>query len=458
MSPRSISITLENYMAGSSNRIADKDRDGPTAESAILDLIERFPLPIAMLDRDGEAKVTNEPFRRKYQPEILHSQPMQDAIHDGAVGWKTLKIPYGTHDEVACRAQTVDLPGGQMLILDDPSDGDLLRQLDQLHEQVSTLQRLCSTDVLTGAWSRRYFQRTIATELERSIRQRQPVSLILIDIDHFKRVNDTFGHQAGDSVLRELVCVMRESIRSIDTLFRWGGEEFVVIAASSGFRGSAVLAERIREAVEAHRFASVGQLTISLGVAEHLVPESADMWFRRLDKALYEAKNSGRNRAWVERLGSSDSWAAESGQSVVRLVWQEAYECGEPTIDEQHRELFTLANAALDASFRVATSRAEFEAAIDRLLAHIAKHFDYEEQALKARRYQDLPRHKASHAALLVRTRELKAAVATGQATFGEFVEFLADKIVAHHLFTADRKFFPLFSAELEESRRKQVA
>jgi len=445
-------------MANSLKQIADKDRNAPAAEPALLDLIERFPLPVAMLDRTGEAKMVNEPFRRRYRPEVLRSQPVQEAIQDAAVGWKTLKIPHGTHDEVACRAQTIDLPGGPMLILDDPSDSELLRQLDRMHEQISTLQRLCSTDVLTGAWNRSHFQRTIATELERSIRQRQPVSLILIDIDNFKHVNDGFGHQTGDSVLRELVSVVRESIRSIDTLFRWGGDEFVVIAASAGFRGSAALAERIRAAIEAHRFAAVGPVTVSLGVAEHLAPESAEMWFRRLDHALYEAKNGGRNRIWVERIGNSDCWAAESGQSVVRLVWQEAYECGEPNIDQQHRELFTLANAALDALFRIATSRAESEAAIDRLLAHIAKHFTYEEAALEAHHYDDVARHKAAHAALLARARELKAAVAAGQATFGEFVEFIADKIVAHHLFTADRKFFPLFSGESQESGRNQIA
>jgi diguanylate cyclase (GGDEF)-like protein/hemerythrin-like metal-binding protein len=271
------------------------------------------------------------------------------------------------------------------------------------------------------------------------------VSLILFDIDHFKRINDTCGHQAGDSVLRELVSVARKTIRSIDMLFRWGGEEFVVIAASTGYRGSAALAEKIREAVETHRFQSVGSVNVSLGVAEHLAPESVETWFRRLDDALYRAKNSGRNRVWVERVGSSDLWAAESGPSVVRLVWQEAYECGEPNIDAQHRELFALANAALDASFKTAEPRAPFEAAIDKLLAHIVKHFADEEEILDACGYSDLSRHKAAHASLLAQADKLRAGVAADRTTTGELVQFLADKVIAQHLFAADRKFFSLF-------------
>ena len=132
--------------------------------------------------------------------------------------------------------------------------------------------------------------------------------------------------------------------------------------------------------------------------------------------------------------------------SVVRLVWQEAYECGEPNIDAQHQELFALANAAFDASFNKATTRAEFEAAIDRLLAHIAKHFAYEEEALDARHYDDLARHKAAHAHLLKLADELRDAVVAGRTTTGELVDFLADKVVAKHLFASDVKFFPLFS------------
>ncbi len=435
-------------MGDSLKRIVAREECDLATEPAVVDLIERFPLPIAMLDRSGEAVLLNGPFNRKYQEIILHSPPIREAMHEGQAGWKTVRIPCKASDAVACRVQTVELPAGSMLILDDTAEDGVLRQLDQLHTQVSALQQLCSTDALTGAWNRSHFEQAVAAELERSVCHQQPVSLLLIDIDHFKRVNDTYGHQSGDRVLRELVSLAKETIRSTDTLFRWGGEEFVVFAASTGYRGASALAEKIRHEVESHRFHRVGSVTVSLGVAEHLAPESADTWFRRLDCALYRAKGAGRNRVWVDRSGSSDSWATGSGASVVRLVWQEAYECGEPIIDAQHRELFALANAAFDASFNLnnAALRDELEAVTDKLLAHIAAHFDYEEKALDARHYDDLARHKAAHANLLRLADQLRTAVAAGRTTTGELVDFLAGKVVAQHLFTADVKFFPLFS------------
>jgi diguanylate cyclase (GGDEF)-like protein/hemerythrin-like metal-binding protein len=428
------------------NRIAARDPVELAREPAAVDLIERFPLPIAMFDSSGDAVLLNRRFNQRYREEILHSPPMREALREAGAGWKTLKIPRGANDEVACRAQTIDLPGGSMLILDEAPDDGVLRELDQLHAQLSALQRLCSIDALTGAWNRSHFEQIVAGELERSVHHRQPVSLVIFDIDHFKRVNDAHGHRAGDSVLRELVSVVRKTIRSIDTLFRWGGDEFVVIADSMGYRRGAALAEKIKEAVETHRFQIVGSVTVSLGVAERLAPESAETWLRRLDSALYRAKDSGRNRVWVERLGSSDSWAAESGPSIVRLAWQEAYECGEPKIDAQHRELFTLANAAFDASFKTPSTDTQFKAAIDRLLAHIVKHFADEEQALDARHYVGLAWHKLAHADLLAQAGELRTAVAAGRITTGDLVDYLADKVVAAHMFRVDKMFFPLFS------------
>ena len=158
------------------------------------------------------------------------------------------------------------------------------------------------------------------------------------------------------------------------------------------------------------------------------------------------SQKDGRNRVSVARVGSSDAWAAESGPSAVRLVWSEAYECGERNIDTQHHELFKLANAALAASFKSKAYPGEFEVVINRLLSHIVIYFAYEEKALGERDYDELQRHKADHAALLRQAGELRVAAKVGKATICELIDFLADKVVAQHLFTSDRRFFPLFA------------
>ena len=418
------------------------------ADSTVHDLIQRFPLPIALLDDKGGALLLNERFEHTYGAQVLAAPPLQALTREAVPGWHAVRVPSRGRGEIEINAQVLRVQDNPMLILDDTTDPGLRRELNQLQGQISELEKLSSTDRLTGAWNRTHLDRVVAAELDRSIRSRQPVSLILLDIDHFKRINDTYGHLAGDAVLCELVQVIRAAIRSTDTLFRWGGEEFVVLASSSGYRAGATLAENIRAKVELHRFADVGVVTISLGVAEHIASESAGVWFDRVDKALYSAKDGGRNRVCVDQCGSSDIWAAESGLSAIRLVWQEAYECGEATIDREHRELFELANVLLDASFKSASSPQVFSAALEKLLAHVVRHFANEEDVLARHGYAHLETHRAAHAGLLARAGELKASAAAGKASLGVLVEFLANTVVARHLFKADREYFPLFRRE----------
>lgn len=309
-----------------------------------------------------------------------------------------------------------------------------------------------ATDSLTGLWNRAHFDHLVDSELDRSQRYKQPVSLILFDIDHFKRANDHFGHQAGDAVLRELAIVANAAIRSSDAVFRWGGEEFAVLATSTGHRGAGRLAEALRSQVAQHGFPAIGAITISLGVAEHTAAESAQEWFRRADAMLYAAKREGRNCVRIDARGNSDAWAAAQGPAALGLTWQEAYECGEPTIDREHRELFDLANDLLKASVSDENHSDRVARAFDRLLDHIAAHFANEEALLARHGYARLDAHQRAHASLLGRARELKDALAAGKTTLGGIVEFLAGEVVARHLFKADRSFFPLFKAGAESS------
>jgi diguanylate cyclase (GGDEF)-like protein/hemerythrin-like metal-binding protein len=317
----------------------------------------------------------------------------------------------------------------------------------QLNERIANLQLQVSTDYLTGLWNRAHFNHVVDSELDRSQRYKQPVSLILFDIDHFKRANDRFGHQAGDAVLRELALVANAATRSSDAVFRWGGEEFAVLATSTGYRGAGRLAETLRGQVACHVFPDVGTVTVSLGVAEHSTSEGADAWFRRADDMLYAAKREGRNCVRVDASGNSDTWAAEQGPAALGLTWQEAYECGEPNIDREHLELFNLANALIDVSVMNNSDSGRVLPVFDKLLDHIACHFVNEEALLALRGYAHADAHRRAHANLLRRARKLRNDLAAGSASLGGIVEFLAGEVVARHLFKADRDFFPLFKA-----------
>jgi diguanylate cyclase (GGDEF)-like protein/hemerythrin-like metal-binding protein len=272
----------------------------------------------------------------------------------------------------------------------------------------------------------------------------------MLDIDHFKHVNDTFGHLVGDAVLQELVQFIKQVVRSGDLLFRWGGEEFVILAFSTGHRAARSFAEGLRQKIAEHAFPDIGRLSVSIGVAEYLSSESAAEWFQRADNALYRAKQSGRDRVAVDSRGNSDAWGASS-LSVLHLVWQEAYQCGNSTIDEEHRELFDLANVLIDASFEQREKPDVLNAALDDLLSHVARHFANEEALLEQHQYARLAPHKAAHARLLKKASMLKHAARAGSVSLGELVNFVVGDVIAHHLFTMDRDFHPLFSQRAED-------
>jgi diguanylate cyclase (GGDEF)-like protein len=159
------------------------------------------------------------------------------------------------------------------------------------------MQQQALTDGLTGCFNRRFFEIQLERDLHLATRMRQPVSLILIDIDHFKRVNDTHGHDAGDTALRILASELREEVRGVDTAARYGGEEFAIILPQAGPEGAFAVAERLRTRIERTEVPGVGTITASLGIATFpLHASSRDLLVTAADRALYQAKRTGRNR------------------------------------------------------------------------------------------------------------------------------------------------------------------
>jgi diguanylate cyclase (GGDEF)-like protein len=167
------------------------------------------------------------------------------------------------------------------------------------HEEI---YRLMTFDGLTGVHNKRYFHETLEREVSRSARYERQLSLILFDIDHFKKVNDTYGHIAGDAVLRQLAGLVKANIRREDIFARVGGEEFAVIVPETTCEEAHAVAEKIRALVEASEMlfdTIVIPVTVSLGIASLAPEDDAEALYAKADALLYRAKQSGRNRVAV---------------------------------------------------------------------------------------------------------------------------------------------------------------
>ncbi|PPL18108.1 hypothetical protein UN63_02115 [Oceanisphaera arctica] len=199
------------------------------------------------------------------------------------------------------------LPREQRAALDigeDVTVAILVKAISDLNGRLTQVNRrlegIATTDALTQVWNRYRIEQAIDRDINMAMRLGQPSALLLLDVDFFKRINDRYGHEAGDAVLVTLAEVITTTLRDSDYLGRWGGEEFVILASNCNLENGKVLAERVRKAVAATDFGSVGQVTISMGISQWRPGDNRKSLVDRADTAMYAAKQAGRNRVMTE--------------------------------------------------------------------------------------------------------------------------------------------------------------
>jgi len=175
---------------------------------------------------------------------------------------------------------------------------------ERLTENVTELTRIATVDAVTGLFNRRYFEDRLEAEVQRSRRQQQDLALLMIDIDDFKRINDTWGHLEGDRALRDVADLLRGGVRIFDVCARFGGEEFVIIMPGATPQVAMHVAERIRRQVEQHAAHDPLLITVSVGIGMLDADASADDLVATADRALIAAKTSGKNLVWIGGQGS----------------------------------------------------------------------------------------------------------------------------------------------------------
>lgn len=180
----------------------------------------------------------------------------------------------------------------------------------ELKQAIERIEELVNIDDLTGVCNRRRLFEVLAEESRRYNRGHAPFSICILDIDHFKHVNDTWGHAAGDEILKAIAGSICENTRAVDTFGRYGGEEFLLVMPYTPLEGASIKAERVRQQVENMDFSGTApglRITISAGVAEYQAEEEEDQTLLRADKALYEAKQTGRNQVVTEKTPADNS-------------------------------------------------------------------------------------------------------------------------------------------------------
>lgn len=321
--------SLQNRNIYISNELFGIDRDDEfgllanTIEQMSDRIVSSIPVGLFLVDCDFKLIYSNlnllsqfnapdkEAFRTLFNetPELLFANPddfqriksifttkenlvileIQFVNFSGEVFWGELHIQYKNDDAIAHFYECI--------LLNTQNKKDYEAQL----------LNLATTDALTGLYNRFRFDELVVEEIERSERYGGPLSMIIFDLDHFKQVNDTYGHIVGDEVLIEISRLSKEILRTTDIIARWGGEKFSILLPGTTSSGAYTAAEKLRQTLENYQHSTVGVVTASFGVSQRSKDEDYAEWFTRVDQALFKSKNSGRNRTTVSINASMET-------------------------------------------------------------------------------------------------------------------------------------------------------
>ena len=318
----------------------------------------------------------------------------------------------------------------------EQTNKELLMLNEQLKEKNEKLLKSAITDELTGVYNRKFFEKRVVEEMEIADRANEKISLIIFDLDRFKLVNDNFGHQFGDEVLKRTTQIAGDLIRKTDFLNRVGGEEFAIILPNTNKAQAVLVAEKVRKALEDNKHFKVGQVTGSFGVAERMKAESLRSWYKRADNALYQAKNTGRNRV-------VDSDKIDIPLVSLQVQWRQEWNCGNDEIDEQHDKILQIANDLITKIYAGA-SHNECMDMIKLFLEYVVNHFATEERILMEIEYDGLIAHIKKHEYLTNKAIYLKECYEKKELQPAAFLSFIIDEVVVEHLTKEDTKFFAL--------------
>lgn len=395
----------------------------------------------------GTIRKANRPFAAAlgYDPDELQGRNLLDFIHEDDVAATKDIVEYvqskGMVQEFVNRYRRKD---GAIIELEwhaEWIDGIIYasaRDVTKRRIQDLALEKIALTDALTQLYNRHHFYQTLEDAIHDAELKERTLTLVMLDIDFFKRVNDTYGHLVGDQVLKQVADTMQRHIRTTDIAFRLGGEEFAIFLPDAPESVGLSVAKRILRTMNEVPIDDVGFVTASFGVASRAPGESLTRWYARTDATLYRAKRAGRN--CVKTAEALDKGI----ESIEPIVWKSAWESGHVEIDRQHRELVQIGNRLWIAHAEDAKEDAILH--LSELIEHCADHFQFEESVLAKLRYAKTEEHRKLHRRLMEKLAALKGRYLRGSISKNAFLKFLMDDLITGHLIEEDTIFFPLLT------------
>lgn len=308
----------------------------------------------------------------------------------------------------------------------------IMRYNRMLKDKVDLEQQFI-LDRFTGIYTREYFNQKVREEVKQIERYEYPVSMVYFDLDHFKNVNDTYGHATGDKVLLQVVDAVKSIIRTGDVFARWGGDEFILLLPHTDLAGALIMSERIRYEIENLEISLSLGVTSSVGCSQWEHNEYVESWFSRTDNALYRSKNSGKNKVSVSSRETEK-------EILVRVNWDDTWISNHPVIDHEHKDLLDICNSIIESSLNKEFFNDTLRS-VDAFLIEIEKHFDDEIVILRECHYPYVEEHALIHANILKQSKDLYLKTVQEDITPLELFHFLLTIVMKGHINTEDVRY-----------------
>lgn len=377
---------------------------------------------------------------------ILEMKPLRFTTEDTLGRWNVYVVPTGGWDNQNVQIIFIFIIGLSISILIAGRVFFWIRNYNQVLSDKIELESKYILDRFTKIYTKEYFNLRLKEEFSHAQRHNYPISMIYFDLDHFKNVNDNYGHAAGDDVLLQVVKVVKSIIRTEDVFSRWGGDEFILLLPHTELKDVQYVAERICHEIAYSELCRAYGVTSSIGCSEWKQGEYLESWFLRTDKALYVSKNTGKNKVTVSDHNTEKN-------VLTKVIWNEASNSGCSIIDEEHKLILERCNVIVESALQH-SALDETIRNVDALLIEMEEHFNDEIQILKDAKYPEVEKHQRIHNALMEKTREIYQKTIQREINAVEFFSFLLLTVVEGHFKNEDVKYFKYLSEHRKDNLR----